>query len=86
MYVAGTPEFDSNDAGDWACEYIWEPSDRYLQLDGLAAIDLQDWMGAVEHGVAVVTAVRPWETGPKGLLGVGVGFDDGDVNVVWTSA
>jgi hypothetical protein len=86
MYVAGTPDFAADDGGDWACEYVWESSDRYLQLDGLAAIKLNDWMAAVEHAKAVVAAVRPWETGPGDLRGVGVGFDDGDVHVVWTSA
>lgn len=85
MYVAGTPDLAAADGDDWACEYLWEPSDRYLQLDGLAAINLNDWVGAVEHALAVVSAVRPWETGPRDLRGVGVGFDDGDVNIVWTS-
>jgi len=35
-----------------ASDYIWKPSNRYLHLDGLASIDLQDWKGAVEHRVA----------------------------------
>jgi hypothetical protein len=62
MYVAGTPDFSADDGGDWACEYVWEPSDQNLQLDGLAAIELKDWTAAVEHAVAVASAVRPWET------------------------
>lgn len=86
MYVCGTPAFAGDDGGDWACEYVWEPRDRYLLLDGLAAIAPGNWTAAVEHAVAVITAVRPWETGPSDLQGVGVGFDDGDVHVVWTSA
>lgn len=60
MYVSGTPDFAADDGGDWACEYVWEPSDRYLQLDGPAAIEPKNWMAAVEHAVAVVSAVRPW--------------------------
>jgi hypothetical protein len=86
IYVAGTHGFDPHDGGDWACDYSWEPDDRYLQLQGLAAIDPQNWLAAVDHAVAVVVAVKPWLTGPRHLQGVGVGFDDGDVEVVWTSA
>lgn len=84
MYVAGTPTFDTDDGGDWACEYVWWPDDRYVRLDGLAGLDLDDWMAAVEHSVAVVAVAKPWETGPPQLEGVGVGFDDGDVVIVWT--
>lgn len=85
IYVAGTPGFDSDDGGDWACEYIWQPADRYVHLEALTAIDETDWQGAVAHAVAVVREVKPWETGPPWLDGVGVGFDDGDVTVVWTN-
>jgi hypothetical protein len=80
VYVAGTPTFDADDGGDWACEYVWWPDDRYVRLDGLAALDLGDWMAAVEHAVAVVAMAKPWEGGPPELEGVGVGFDDGDVD------
>jgi hypothetical protein len=86
MYVAGTPDFDPDDGGDWACECVWEPNDRYISLDFLAAINGSDWQAAVAHAVGVVSALRPWETGPSGLRGVGVGFDDGDVELVWTSS
>jgi hypothetical protein len=86
MYVAGTPSFDSDYGGEWACEYVWEPTDRYLRLDGLGGIDQHDWQGAVDHAVALVRALRPWESDVPGLSGVAVGFDDGDVVVVWASA
>lgn len=85
MYGAATRSFDPDDGGDWACDCMWQPSDRYIHLDGLAAIELDDWVAALDHAVAVVIAVRPWETAPSGLQGVGVGFDDGDVSVVWTN-
>lgn len=72
--------------GVWACEYVWEPIDRYVRLDGLAAINRSDWQDAITLAVAVVGEVRPWESGPSRLRGVGVGFDGGDVKLVWTSA
>jgi hypothetical protein len=28
MYVAGTPTFDADHGGDWACDYVWWPDDR----------------------------------------------------------
>ena len=86
MYVAGTPSFDPDDGGDWACEYVWEPTDQYVKLDGLSDIAAADWQAAVQHAVALVSEVKPWLTCPHDLRGVGVGFDDGDVHVVWTSA
>jgi hypothetical protein len=83
MYVAGTPSFGPDDGGDWACEYVWEPKDRYVQLPFLAAIGTSDWSRALDHAVMVVLNAKPWETGPSTLNGVGVGFDDGDVEIVW---
>lgn len=85
MYVVGTPTFDRDDGGDWACEYVWQPTDRYLQLDGLGGIDTSDWQRALDHAVALVRALQPWAAATA-LHGVGVGFDDGDVVVVWAAS
>jgi hypothetical protein len=84
LYVGGTPTFDADDGGDWACNYVWTPGERYLRLPGLAAIALRDWQAALDHAVKVVAAVEPWSVAPDSLAGVGVGFDDGDVLIVWT--
>jgi hypothetical protein len=37
----------------------------------------------LDHAFTVVLNVKPWETGPPSLSGVGIGFDDGDVEIVW---
>lgn len=84
MYVAGTPHFDSQDGGEWACDYVWEPADRYLVLDGLGSVGRRDWQSVLEHAVALVLRLQPWIAVPA-LRGVGVGFDDGDVVVVWAA-
>ncbi|MEQ8436114.1 MAG: hypothetical protein RIB65_01385 [Ilumatobacter fluminis] len=84
LYVTGAPSFEFGDGGNWACGSVCEPTDRYVQLDGLAAIDPADWQAALDHAVALVSAVEPWQSSPHGVVGVGVGFDDGDVAVVWT--
>jgi hypothetical protein len=80
VYVAGSDTFDPDD-GDWAAaDYAWWPRRRYVRLPGLAALPGYE---AVEARVAeLVTALRPWE-GVPGLAGVGCGYDDGDVTVVW---
>ena len=83
MYVCGTPSFSADDGGDWACDYVWVPDARYLRLPGLAAIPTAHWQAALDHAVGVVTSLAPWQSSPSGVLGVGVGFDDGDVMVVW---
>ncbi|MCP3934389.1 MAG: hypothetical protein GY708_03345 [Actinomycetia bacterium] len=83
MYVAGTPDFDPNDGGDWACEYTWWSPDRYLSLDDLATFGSAHWTAALEHAIRVVREVAPWETAPPTVVGAGVGFDEGDMHVVW---
>ena len=83
MYVTGAPGFAADDSGEWACDCTWSSPDRYLRLSGLASFDSEEWPLALEHAVAVVRAVAPWETAPPTVLGAGVGFDGGDVNVVW---
>jgi hypothetical protein len=83
MYVAGTPTLATDDGCDWACDYIWQPEARYLRLPGLAAIPTTDWQGALVHAVSVLTPVGPWESS-AGVAGVGVGFDGGDVIVIWS--
>lgn len=83
MYVSGTASFEADDGGDWASDYTWEPDGRYVRLPGLAAVPTSDWQQALRHTVAVVTSVEPWRTSPDSLVGVGIGFDDGDVTVAW---
>jgi hypothetical protein len=34
MYVAGSPTFATDDGGEWACDYVWQPADRYVRLPG----------------------------------------------------
>ncbi len=83
MYVSGTASFETDDGGDWACDYTWEPDGRYVRLPGLAAVPTSDWQRALNHAVAVVAGVEPWRTSPGPLAGVGIGFDDGDVTLLW---
>ena len=87
MYVTGTPDVDPDD-GDWACEYVWEPEDRYNPLDGSAAVDLDGWRPSSTRSLLLQWSSRG-RTGRSICRGVGVGFDDGDVGdvvVVWTRA
>ena len=83
MYVSGTREFATGDGGEWASDTIWEPAGRYVRLPGLAEIAAAEWRVALDHAVQVVTAIEPWMDAPASLYGVGSGFDDGDVVVVW---
>ena len=84
LYVSGTASFDTDDGGDWACDYVWEPDERYVRLPGLAAVPISDWRRALDHAADVVTGLGPWRSSPNSLAGVGVGFDDGDAILVWT--
>ena len=80
MYVAGTSTFAIDDGGDWATEHVWLPLKRYVPVE----ITSSDWGMALEHAITVVTEAKPWTTARDQLEGAGVGFDDGDMHIVWT--
>ena len=83
LYVAGCPTFDPDDEGDWACEYCWWPDERYVLLPSLAAFpDVQHGI-ALQAAVDLVRTLDPTRSVPQ-VEGVGVGFDDGDFEIVWS--
>lgn len=81
LYVAGTPTFDADDeTAEWAVgPYAWEPAGRYVSLPGLAALPDEPLEGPLAHAAAVVRETKPW-VGTS--LGVAVGYDDGDFEVL----
>jgi hypothetical protein len=83
MYVAATPTFDPEDGGEWACDDVWAHEDRYIRPAGLRSISAANWPVAHDHAVHLVKELQPW-TASSTIHGVGVGFDDGDVEIVWT--
>lgn len=82
LYVAGTATFDADDStGDWAAdEYVWQPQKRYLVLPRLRRLPKEPVDVPLAHTVAVIRALAPWQDLPG--LGVAVGYDDGDFEVL----
>lgn len=79
LYVAGTATFDAADEmAEWAVgPYAWWPENRYLAMPEVAGRDVG---AAVRHAAQVVRALAPWDH--VDVVGIAVGFDDGDFEVV----
>lgn len=82
--LIGAEKFDPNDR-DWACEEVWEPEQRQLaipiEFSGL------EWQACLEKMRTVIAGVLE-ESGAaaralKSRSGVGIGFVDGDLHVLW---
>jgi hypothetical protein len=82
LYVAGCPDFDPGDEGDWASEHCWWPDGRYILLPGLASLPDRPYEAVLEVVADLVRRLEPAAT-VDGVQGVGVGFDDGDFEIVW---
>lgn len=82
LYVAGTATFDASDeTAEWAAgEYVWQPDGRDIVLPGLASLPDQPYEVPLAHAVDVLRQVEPWRDWPA--VGVAVGYDDGDFEVL----
>lgn len=82
--LVGAEEFDPSDR-DWACEEVWEPHQRQLAIP----VDFSGskWEGCLEKVRALVAAVLKEGDATADALksrrGVGIGFVDGDLHVLW---
>lgn len=81
LYVAGSPEFDSEDAdADWATDYSWWPEGRYVDLPGLADLPEGPYEDVLDYTIALVRDLNPLSIGA--VEGAAVGFDDGDFKLI----
>lgn len=86
MKVVGTSQFDLINP-DWACEEVWEPNHRRLNIP--VAFSGESWEQCLVAIQSIVQAFLAKDNRItdilKSRLGIGVGFVDGDLNIVWTS-
>jgi len=82
LYVAGCPTFDPDDDGDWACDYCWWPDGRYVLLPYLASLPDDPYELVLQVAADLMRDLEPASSATQ-LEGVGVGFDDGDLELVW---
>ena len=85
LYVAGATTFDADDGGDWAVDPAWMPQERYVVVDEIAELPVDDWRGAEQMLVELIEGLAPQSASPA-IKGVAVGFDGGDAIVVWETA
>lgn len=83
--LIGASYFDANDP-DWPCEEVWEPEQRSLEIP--KKFSGRYWEDCLTLMKALVLKVLGNERASKILksrLGVGIGFIDGDFEVLWQS-
>ena len=84
--LIGAQAFDKNDA-DWACEEIWEPPQRQLPIPIEYSGDT--WEVCLDRMKKLVVKHLDSNSDTakklKAVEGVGVGFVDGDLEIVWVS-
>jgi shikimate kinase len=82
--LIGAGRFDSNDP-DWPCSEVWEPSTRRLPIP--VSFSGEHWSECLEKVKELV--LRQLNTESAGIRklkqkkGIGIGFVDGGLDVVW---
>lgn len=82
--VIGASEFDP-DNRDWACEEIWEPDPRMLDIP--ADFCCSEWETCLRDVRSLLLSVlekpTPAVARLKNSQGIGIGFVDGDMEIIW---
>ena len=82
--LIGAGEFSSTNV-DWACEEVWEPTDRRLNIP--LSFSGETWEECLLAIQSLVQTALAADTTTARILksrqGVGIGFVDGDLSVVW---
>ena len=82
--LIGADIFDPNNS-DWACEEIWEPNERRLNIP--TTYSGEDWESCLK--VMKDLVLKEIKSGSfkklKSKEGIGIGFVDGDLEVIWQS-
>jgi hypothetical protein len=84
--IVGTGEFAPEDP-DWACNEVWEPAHRRLNIPvSFSGKEWQQCLEAVEPLIQGALAKQDSvATALKSRAGVGFGFVDGDLDIIWQS-
>ena len=80
--LIGAGEFDENDP-DWACDEVWEPSTRGINIPVSYSGDRWEQCLRKLRALLVRELDEPSAQRLKASQGVGIGFVDGDLEVVW---
>ena len=81
--LIGAERFDADDE-DWACEEIWEPTQRSIEIPSGAVGD--GWEEVLERMAGMVMdylSSGSRSATLKSADGVGIGFVDGNLKILW---
>jgi hypothetical protein len=82
--LIGANEFDLSNS-DWACEETWEAKPRGLNIP--IVFSGETWEECLEKITVLILEELSKDTFVSRVLksrqGIGVGFVDGDINVIW---
>lgn len=82
--VIGASQFDECNS-DWACDEIWEPNERRLNIPlSFSGETWDECLSKVQYLIQnFLAADSATARALKSREGIGVGFVDGDLNVLW---
>ncbi len=82
--LIGTGSFDLEDT-DWACDEVWEPKQRLLVIP--LQFSGKEWEGCLAKIRNLVVSQLESNSRAATVLkqanGIGIGFVDGDLDVLW---
>jgi len=82
--LIGAGSFDESDP-DWACKEVWEPNERGISIP--EEYSGQEWEGCLEKMRDLLIKFLSGNTLSakklKSSQGIGLGFVDGDLEVIW---
>ena len=84
LEIIGAGAFDPADA-DWACDEVWQPEARGIDIP--VGYSGQDWQSCLDRMKGLVIDLlgsdEPWVATIKEKHGLGLGFVDGALEIVW---
>lgn len=79
--MVGTASFDEDDS-DWACDEVWEPEVRQTPIPKQFSGD--DWEKCLINVKSLLQSyIESHSSTEKFKQGVGIGFVDGELEVLW---
>lgn len=82
--LIGAERFDVNDE-DWACDEIWEPNQRQIFIP--VSYSGENWEECLKNMrnllIKVLDLEKPFVKKLKSKQGIGIGFVDGNLEIIW---
>lgn len=81
--IIGAPDFDEDDP-DWACNEIWAPKQRQLEIPiKYSGSKWRECLAKMTEAVCQYLEKGDKRAVLTNSIGIGIGFVDGDLNIVW---